>query len=225
MSNSILKNVAKNAGIMLNRFGISALSKRNKDLAVDGEMMLDKSTGEVLVKSVGEGYVISFDAMARTKSMLEDVDHMNRIMNMKGKVYQINLDHLHLPLVVNYDENLLANSITLKLGSLERMLFHVDVDEIIPNPVADRSTTEPYVCLELHCTRTGFGQEEYSIDFNLTMPVSELNSRIIVSDELNIEYSIQDYKVDLVGLKLIKNPDNTVPNSKVILHGAVVTID
>lgn len=225
MNNSVLKNVMKNAGIMLNRFGISALSKRNKEDALDGEIMVDKTTGEFLVKSEGEGYVISFDAMARMKSMLEDVDHMNRIMNMKGKVYLIDLDHLHLPTEVQYDTNLLANTITLKRGSLNRMLFHVDLDEIIPNPVAQRSTTEPYVNLDIHCTRTGFGQESYSIDFNICKPVSELNSRIIISDELNIEYSIKDYNVELVGLSILKNPNNTVPNSKIVLHGATVTID
>lgn len=225
MGNSILKNVAKNAGIMLNRFGISALSKRNKDIAVNGEMMLDKETGEVLVKSQTDGFVISFDALARTKSMLEDADHMNQMMNMKGKVYLLDLDHLHLPLTVEYDQNLLDNTILLKEGNLERMLFHIDLDEIVPNPVAGRSTTEPYVNLDIHCSRKGVSLEEYSIDFNICKPLSEINSRIILSEELELEYDIMDYKVELEGISIVKNPNNTVPNSRIVFHGAVVTID
>lgn len=225
MGNSVLKNVARNAGIMLNRFGITALSKHNKELALNGEMMVDKETGEVLVKSQQDGFVISMDALNRSKSMLEDVDHMNQLMHMKGKVYSIDLDHLHLPLTVDYDTNLLANKVLLKEGNLERMLFHIDVDEIIPNPVAGRSSTEPYVNLDIHCSRKGVSLEEYSIDFNICKPLSEINSRIILSEELKLEYDIMDYKVELEGISIMKNPSNTVPNSRIIFHGAVVTID
>lgn len=219
-----MKNFAQRAGRMLNRFGISALSKHNANTAIEEEIMVDKTTGEFLIKS-REGYVISFDAMARRKSMLENVDQINSMMNMGGDVYMIDLDHLHLPAPIEYGQQILQNSVVLKEKNLNRLLFNIDVDEVIPNTVAEVSVNEPIVELLIHATKPGDNGEIYCVTFTIEKPISEINNRIIRIEDIVLEVPLNVYKVSLVNVKLKKNPNNTCPNSKLFLHNIAVTIE
>ena len=47
----INQNTEYGGGAILNRFAISALSKKYKDQALNEEIMVDKTTGEFLIKS------------------------------------------------------------------------------------------------------------------------------------------------------------------------------
>ena len=219
-----MKRLAQKAGRMLNRFGISALSKHNANTALDEEIMVDKITGEFLIKS-REGYVISFDAMARRKSMLENIDQINSMMNMGGDVYMIDLDHLHLPCPVEYNTNILQNSVVIKDTNLKRLLFNVDVDEVIPNVVAGISEHEPIIELVIHATKPGDNGEIYCVTFSIEKPLSQLNNRIIRIEDIVLEVPLNVYKVSLVSVKLKKNPNNTCPNSKMFLHNIAVTVE
>lgn len=219
-----MKSFAQRAGRMLNRFGISALSKHNANTAIEEEIMVDKTTGEFLIKS-REGYVISFDAMARRKSMLENVDQINSMMNMGGDVYMLDLDHLHLPTPVDYNEQLLKNNVVLKDKNLTKLLFNIDVDEVIPNVVAEVSVHEPIAELVIHATKPGENGEIYCVTFAIEKPLSELNNRIIRIEDIVLEVPLNVYKVSLVSLKLKKNPNNTCPNSKLFLHNIAVTVE
>ncbi len=219
-----MKNLAQKAGRMLNRFGISALSKYNANVAMNEEIMVDKTTGEFLIKGK-EGYVISFDAMSRRKSMLENVDHVNSMMNMGGDVYLLDLDHLHLPAPVEYDTQILQNSVVLKEKNLNKLLFNVDVDEIIPNTIAEVSVHEPIVELAIHATKPGDNGEIYCVRFSIEKPLSEINNRIIRIEDIVLEVPLNVYKVSLASLKIKKNPNNTCPNSKIFLHNIAVTIE
>ncbi|WP_304576580.1 hypothetical protein [Romboutsia ilealis] len=219
-----MKSFAQKAGRMLNRFGISALSKYNANTAVDEEIMVDKITGEFLIKS-REGYVISFDAMARRKSMLENVDHINSMMNMGGNVYLIDLDHLHLPTQIEYEEEILQNKVLLKDKNLNRLLFNIDVDEVVPNTVAEISEHEPIIALKINATKPGENGEIYCVTFTLEKPLSEINNRIIRIEDIVLEVPLNVYKVSLASVKLKKNPNNTCPNSKLFLHNIAVTVE
>lgn len=219
-----MKKLAQSASRMLNRFGLSALSKHNAEIALNEEIMVDKETGEFLIKS-REGYTISFDALSRRKSLLDDVEHFNNIMNMDGNVYIIDLDHLHLPCNIPYDHQILDNPIVLKERDLNRLLFHFDIDEIIPNVVAEVSTEEPLVEIAIHATRPGDNDEVYCVHFNIEKPLSEINNKVIRIEDIVLEVPLNIYKVSLVGVKIKKNPNNTCPNSKVFLHNIAVTID
>lgn len=219
-----MKSFAQRAGRMLNRFGISALSKHNANTAVEEEIMVDKTTGEFLIKS-REGYIISFDAMARRKSMLENVDHINSMMNMGGDVYMIDLDHLHLPTAIEYEEEILQNKVVLKDTNLNRLLFNIDVDEVIPNTVAQISEHEPIIALKINATKPGENGEIYCVTFTIEKPLSEINNRIIRIEDIVLEVPLNIYKVSLASVKLKKNPNNTCPNSKLFLHNIAVTVE
>ena len=219
-----MKKLAQRAGRMLNRFGISALSKQNANTALEEEIMVDKTTGEFLLKS-REGYVISFDAMARRKSMLENIDQINSMMNMGGDVYMIDLDHLHLPCPVEYNTNILQNSVVIKDKNLTKLLFNIDVDEIIPDVVAGVSEHEPVAELVIHATKPGDNGEIYCVTFTIEKPLSQINNRVIRIEDIVLEVPLNVYKVSLVSLKLKRNPNNTCPNSKLFLHNIAVTVE
>lgn len=68
------------------RFQVSLLSKKRYEDAVNEEVMIDKETGEILVKRPSDNGVISYDHMARTRGC---VDNVSRTLNSMGMRYKI----------------------------------------------------------------------------------------------------------------------------------------
>ena len=60
------------------RFGTSFLDVSKSDIAVRGEVLMDKTTGEIFIKRVIDGKVISF--AQQDTNMLDTINKLNILM-------------------------------------------------------------------------------------------------------------------------------------------------
>ena len=81
------QNTEYGGGAILNRFAVSALSKKYKDQALNEEIMANKDTGEFLTKSP-DGVVMSLDAMNRRRTAIANATEHALMQNMYGKMFE-----------------------------------------------------------------------------------------------------------------------------------------
>lgn len=212
---NIDQNTEYGGGAIINRFAISALSKEFHDQSLNEEIMVDKTTGEFLLKSK-KGTVISYDAIARRRSTITDATECATTQNMMGNMYELALEEYNLPAIVPYNDNILANSISLK-QNLQKVLFYIDLDEIIEGELAQVSEADPKVEITLRCG-TGSTFEEITVEKSLNV---FNNSMINVSDL--VERPDSKYSVVLSSIKF-KKTSNADLDTFIILHNMMVSL-
>lgn len=112
-----------------NRFALSALSKSRKSSAVNEEILMDKETGQVLVKTPN-GDVISFDYISKLRSHIDVVTGLSLEKGVTGDINLVEFENLDLPSKVKENVNLLTSSLLLKSNNLKRFLISLDVETI-----------------------------------------------------------------------------------------------
>ena len=117
-----------------NRFAISALSKENFVDAYNEEILVDKMTGEMLIKTPN-GDIVSFDYNTRLKNNLYVIKNTANELNIYGNIYNIEFESLLLPSVVSGSVNYLDPSCELALiGNLQkfkRLLLNIDISSFV----------------------------------------------------------------------------------------------
>ena len=212
---NIDQNTEYGGGAIINRFAISALSKEFHDQSLNEEIMVDKNTGEFLLKSK-KGTVISYDAIARRRSTITDATECATTQNMMGNMYELALEEYNLPAIVPYNDNILANSISLK-QNLQKVLFYIDIDEIIEGELAQVSEADPKVEITLRCG-TGSTFEEVTVEKSLNV----FNNTIINVSDL-VERPDSKYSVVLSSIKF-KKTSNSDLDTFIILHNMMVSL-
>jgi hypothetical protein len=211
----INQNSEYGGGDIINRFAISGLSKKHNAQALPEEIMVEKNTGEFLIKSP-EGMTISYDAIARRRSTITDATECALTQNMIGNMYELSIDEYMLPAIIPYGENIIGNSINLK-QNLRKLLVYVDIDEIIKKDIAEVSESIPTVHLILQCI---FGNETREII--VEKPINEFNNTVIDFTEL-VDNLPDKYSVILSHIEFNKNELN-VEDTFLILHNMMITI-
>lgn len=212
---NIDQNTEYGGGAIINRFAISALSKQFHDQSLNEEIMVDKNTGEFLLKSK-KGTVISYDAIARRRSTITDATECATTQNMMGNMYELALEEYNLPAIVPYNDNILANSISLK-QNLEKVLFYIDIDEIIEGELAEVSESDPKIEITLRCG-TGSVFEEITVEKSLNV----FNNTIINVSDL-VERPDSKYSVVLSSIKFKKTSSSDL-DTFIILHNMMVSL-
>lgn len=212
---NIDQNTEYGGGAIINRFAISALSKEFHDQSLNEEIMVDKNTGEFLLKSK-KGTVISYDAIARRRSTITDATECATTQNMMGNMYELALEEHNLPAIMPYNENILANSISLK-QNLEKVMFYIDIDEIIEGELAEVSESDPKVEVTLRCG-TGSVFEEITIEKSLNV----FNNTVIDVKDL-VERPDSKYSVVLSSIKFKKTSSSDL-DTFIILHNMMVSL-
>lgn len=211
----INENTEYGGGDILNRFAISALSKKYNEQALSEEIMVEKETGEFLIKSP-DGMIISYDAIARRRSTITDATECAVTQNMLGNMYELSLDNYMLPAIIPYDVNILDNSINLK-QNMVKMLLYIDIDEIIRKGVAEASENLPNVEIQLRC-----GAGNNYEDIIIEKPINELNNFILEIKKLMVN-PLTLYNTILTSISFKKNVNNT-DDTFVILHNMMISI-
>lgn len=212
----INQNSEYGGGAILNRFAISFLSKEYADQALLEEVMIDKRTGEILIKTPN-GMVISYDSIARRRSTITDATDCAMTQNMIGNMYELSLEEYDLPAIVPYNENILANSISLK-QNLSKVLFYIDIDEIVEGEAsAQVSESDPTVEINLRCG-TGSVFEEITIEKSLNV----FNNTVIKIADY-VQRPTSSYNVVLSSIKFKKVGNENV-DTFLILHNMMVSI-
>lgn len=209
------QNTEFGGGDILNRFAISGLSKKYNEQALPEEIMVEKNTGEFLIKTP-DGITISYDAIARRRSTITDATECALTQNMIGNMYELALEEYNLPAIIPYEENILANSISLK-QNLKKVLFYIDIDEIIKNALAEVSETVPTVEISLRCG-TGSIYQDVIIEKSLNV----FNNTIIHVEDY-VDRPDAQYSVILTSIKFKRNETNQ-SDTFIILHNMMVSI-
>lgn len=215
MSNEINKDTEYGGGDIINRFAITGLSKKYNEQALNEEIMIEKSTGEFLIKNL-YGVTISYDALARRRSTITDATEAAVTQNMIGDMYELALEEYDLPAIIPYEKNILDNTISLSTN-LKKMLFFMDIDEIVKKTLAEVSEVAPIVEIGLRC---GIGNT-YN-DIIIRKPLNQFNNNII-DVEKTINRPGDNYSVILTSIKFIKQSDEKI-DTFIILHNMVLTI-
>lgn len=111
----------------IQRFAVSGLSKQRYAEAVKEEMLMEKYTGEFLIKNK-DGVIVSADSMNRSAAAFANAVSTAEQTGICGDIYLLEVDNVVIPNIVQYDTNLLAEPLLLNEG-IGRILFNFDVSE------------------------------------------------------------------------------------------------
>lgn len=122
------------------RFGISLLSKKNNDIAYKEEVMIDKLTGDIAIKTpVGD--IISYNYNAKFNEHLKSVRNDANNLSVYGKIFNIPFTNKIMPMVLESESNL-TNSVYITNSSISGFILHADIDSVAVN--IDEFTMDRY---------------------------------------------------------------------------------
>lgn len=189
------------------RFGVSTLSKKNKDEALTEELMSIKELGMQFMRSP-DGDIVSFDKLSRETSHAQYVSSTAMSLGIFGKVVKLNFEDM--PKIIEYDEELIKDEkIQLTLDSSDkptRLYLSLDIESI---EVADgtEAVTAMYQPM-IHCVLERIDSEgntidektidDYLIKFNMnTISFNEyVPSHDIFIKELSIKPNPENLDID-----------------------------
>ena len=129
-----------------NRYGISALSKSRFTDAYNEEIMIDKMTGEILVKTP-HGDVVSYNYNSRISSALQAIRVAADKVGVYGDIYSIKFDG-QCPMVIESGQNYAAESVSIPFTK-NVFMFYIDMDSIAINETGFSSVEfDPEVTIE-----------------------------------------------------------------------------
>ena len=109
------------------RYGVSLLSRSSHIKAENEELLLDKETGQILLKRV-DGNIMSYDAMTRFTQAMDRITSLASKNLIFGKIYNILPENRDLPSALDIDEEILSGSETIEIGPLSKLFLQLDVD-------------------------------------------------------------------------------------------------
>lgn len=111
----------------MQRFAVSALSKDRYLESVNEEILVDKLTGEILIKDKN-GYIVSADTTNRTSLSMKKAISDAEQSGICGQFFQITFDDMQLPKMISYNKNILSEPLELS-STINKFLFNFDVSE------------------------------------------------------------------------------------------------
>jgi hypothetical protein len=201
-----------------NRFATSALSRFNKNEAVNEEIMIHKKTSQILIKTP-DGDIISFDKLMRLKNHIDTITMDCYNLNFYGNMYNLELDIIELPEVVDIDSNLIPTPFTLQDNNLSKLLFSLDLDCIVLSDNDSLSEFNPDIQINLLLTKEG----ETDKNILLNIPINKLSNTIInLQDYLESTQIATDYTVQLTDITIKKNALSTDASNRYILYSILI---
>lgn len=164
------------------RFGISLYSKSNYATAYNEEVLIDKKTGEILIKTP-DGDTISYNYNARISSHITSTKIDANNLGIYGDIINVKFDNIICPFVMDYDTNYLDTPLDIPYAC-ERLLIHVDIDAL---------TTES----------NGFSQDRNNM-------MVELIFNLKYSDGTISDISTVSYPINVLNSKILHLQDNSI---------------
>lgn len=199
----------------IQRFAISGLSKNRSDEAVNEEILLDKHTGEFLIKNK-DGVVISTDYFSRRSSTMNNVTMIADKSNIGGDLYEIDIDDIYLPAKLDYNINILNGDITLS-NDIRKILLYLDVDEYVnidnkavPENVSGKAKVEIEIGMDDGVTNT----------MSIIKDINVLNNFVI-----NLKDTVGNKVVTSLKIKSIVFSRDSLQGQSLILYGAYITLN
>lgn len=233
--------MADNIPTYEHRFGISLLSKKNKDKAYPEEVMIDKDTGEIVVKTSDEGDVVSFNAMARRQQAIERMKLKSNNLNVFGNIYEIESNYNELPFKLSNGstfEPFFKNNEECKLMELTqdrfnnnsyptsvKLLFDIDADSLL---CYEHDGVTKYEHIDDFIVRIGL-----TIEFNtdssfktlstsFSISTSELNNKpYVIHDDTNRQIK----SITFTNIRLINITEANYRIVRTILYNLLILVE
>jgi len=186
---------------MPDRIAISLLSRENKADALPEEVMIHKTTGQILIKTTA-GDIISFDSLNRIKSHIDNTTTTCLNLDIRGDMSSIEISETELPSIISYDTNILTNSIILYQNKeFAKTILSIDLDCIKLSDTSSLTGFDPIANIDFVFTKTGVTKT-----FNIQLPISDLNQTVIDHIAfLDSGESLGDFIISLDSIKFNKN--------------------
>lgn len=186
-----------------NRFGFSMLSKSRYNEAYLEEVMVDKATGEFLIKSP-DGRVVSYDYNTKLHNIHSDIKNTMHNHNLYGHLYECHLtDPTSIyPLSIDSSFVMDINAITL-VKPTARCMLHIDIAGMVANEngfVYPNGSNDIYVYdTEIQFDTINKNGEYGSYTTRITEEISlyELNNKVVSPVDTDMKIT----SVRIVGLK------------------------
>ena len=167
------------------RYGVSMLSRKNHIKALPEELMIDKETGQILLKQEN-GKIVSYDAMTRFKASVDNIRFTAEKQLCMGKIVSIVPENTALPKCVTSDEPILVEE-TVELGPIKKLLIQLDVDVVDTTSTFGDIKSYDKVLAEVIINRNG----QQTV---IKEPVLQLADKIITFDTAELT-SITSIKI------------------------------
>ena len=206
----------------IDRFAISLLSKSRKSDAMTQEVMINKETGEILVKSDTD-FVISYDKNARLNSHIDKMTNFCYVSNVLGNMYELNFDNYDLPSVVPENVNLLSAETALYPSKISKLIISLDLDNIKIDSGESAIDIDPLIDIGLLLANNITQSTEYIENISLNLDQSNtfiLEPNYPVADPGDTV----DYTVQLQSITILRNnlPGDTL---EFILHSVLFVLE
>ena len=207
----------------LNRFGISTLSLKNKEEALNEELMSIKELGIQYMKTP-EGDIISFDKMAREKAHSQHVINYMMSLGMYGKVSMLQFPY-NTPKIIEYGEDLAGdNGILLTLSNQDKpkkIYLSLDIESL---SFADKEET---VVIEnqpiVHCVIHRVDDRMVSLEkFTIDRELNEFNNNTIYVGEYMPSHNLMISELSISENPLNKDAELSLRH---VLYSAIVAYE
>lgn len=167
------------------RYGVSLLSRKNHVVAEPEELMIDKETGQILLKQENSK-IISYDAMTRFNTSLNAIQATAEQQMFLGKILSVIPDNTTLPKCITSGDQILVSEV-VNLGPVKKMLIQLDVDVISTVSTFGDIKESDTVVAEIVINRNGTEQ-------TIVEPVVHLNKKVLSFDSTQ-ETAITSIKI------------------------------
>lgn len=204
----------------LNRFGVSLLDKSRHAEAILHEVMIDKETGEVLLKTPG-GYFASYDYIARTQSCVERIASICELRGYYPLISKLEVTNKRFPITVADNTSVLGEVLPLA-NTPNKVLIFVDNTPIkmVSDATADVADTESTVEVVVKYA-VGAGADQTK---TFTVTNTELNTMIIdyMRLDLTTEEGLKIKSIESIKLRKATSVTGDVKN---VLHNVFVCVE
>lgn len=211
----------------LNRFAITALSRKNKEYAVPHEIMIHKEIGQIIIKTP-QGDIISMDSLTRLQNHIENVSNRSRLANIAGDLFILELD-FELPEIVEENDVILPDPVLIQSNPVTGVMFSIDLDSVTMSNSDTLVDGEPYIDLSINFRKTLDNNQYENNRYVISKKLSTINTmRIEPRNFLPVEVvDYSPYSLLLEGIGIHRDSTIYSPTDKIrnILHSIIVVTE
>ena len=197
-----------------NRYVMSALSKKRKEISVPKEIMMDRETGEIQIKSE-DGNIISYNYLNRLNSHIDTLVFNSYNADIYGEIYELEIDNLDLPCRVEHYTNILDGELIIAEGDFKSFMLSIDIDSICPSDIISTLDSSE-IPIEL---TIGYTVGNSKTMVTITEPAYKINRMKITKNDLHqdaIQPTIKSVKIGEV---------DSLGDTKIIVYSVLVNVE
>lgn len=182
------------------RFGISLLSKDRYKNAYNEEVMIDKQTGQILIKTpeLNHGDIISYDYNSRITSHITTIKSIANNVSVYGDIVSINFNDDVTPFIMEYSKNHITTPIDIMYNNCKKAIFHADIDAITVNSNGiSYARNNMLVEMELSLIYTDNMISDPTV---ISCPLNEFNNKVLFLNN-NSLFVVPPYK-NIIGIRV-----------------------